>query len=83
MVLELDTEQCASEEAEPRRGVDTRRCTNKDARPRRGVDWGGSTLIGEGNECQRGCWASKGVDCEIPHRLGRRTKHPLGVDTSP
>ena len=88
----------------------------------------GPTLIGEGNKCQRGCWApkggglrdltlvgefrgglevsrplekgtsasedaepqrgwivrshlgwgaSKGVDCEIPPRLGRRTKHSL------
>ena len=31
MVLESDTGRCASEEAEPRRGVDTRRCSNKDA----------------------------------------------------
>ena len=37
----------------------------------------GPTLIGEGNEYQRGHWALKGVDCEISHRLGRRTKHSL------
>ena len=27
--------------------------------------------------CQQGRWVLKGVDCEIPHRLGRRTKHCL------
>ena len=36
---------------------------------------GSLTLIREGNKRQRGRWASKGVDCEIPHWLGRRTKH--------
>ena len=66
MVSEPDTGQCASEEVVPRRGVDTRRCTS-----------GGPTSIGERNECQRGRWALKGVDCVIPHWLGRRTKHPL------
>ncbi|KAG7020816.1 hypothetical protein SDJN02_17504, partial [Cucurbita argyrosperma subsp. argyrosperma] len=34
MILKLDTGRCASEEAEPQRGVDTRRCANKDAGPR-------------------------------------------------
>ena len=24
--------------------------------------------------CQRGRWAPRGVDCKVPHRLGRRTK---------
>ena len=43
----------------------------------KGGGLGGSTSIGEGNECQRERWALKGVDCEIPHRLGRRTKHSL------
>ena len=45
--------------------------------PRRGGGgWiGGPTLLGEGNECQRGRWAIKGVDCEIVYRLERRTKH--------
>ena len=41
---------------------------------------GGSTSIREENEGQRGRWVLKGggeVDCEIPHRLGRRTKHSL------
>ena len=40
MVSELDTGQCASLLAVPRRGVDTRRCASKDAGPRRGVDLG-------------------------------------------
>ena len=35
MVSEPDTERCASEEVEPRRG----QCPSKDARPRKGVDW--------------------------------------------
>ena len=38
----------------------------------KGVDLGGSTSIGERNSL-----APKGVDCEIPHRLGRETKHSL------
>ena len=33
MVSKPDTGRCASEEAEPRRGVDTRRCASKDAGP--------------------------------------------------
>ena len=43
----------------------------------KGGGLGGPTLIREGNEYQRRRWASKGVDCEISHRLGRRTKHSL------
>ena len=31
MVSESDTRRCASEEAEPQRGMDTRRCASKDA----------------------------------------------------
>ena len=45
LVSEPDTERCASEEAEHRRGVDTRRCASKDAGPRRGLDLGGPTSI--------------------------------------
>ena len=76
MVSESDIERYAREEVEPQRGVDTRRCASKVARPERG-GLGGPTSIGEGNECQRGRWALKRVDCEISHRLGRRTKHSL------
>ena len=56
MVSELDTERCASQEAEPQRGVDTRLCANKDTGPK-GGGLGGRTSIGEGNECHRGRWA--------------------------
>ena len=40
----------------------------------------GLTLIGGKNECQRGRWALRGVNCEIPHRLGRNTLYK-GVET--
>ena len=71
-------EPSTSEEAKPQRGVDTRRCVNKDTWPQR--EWiggGGPTSIGEGNECQRECWALRGADSEIPHWLEMRTKHSL------
>ena len=49
-------------------GVLARTLTSK------GGGLGDSTLIGEGNKC---------LDCEIPHRLGKRTKHFYkGVETS-
>ena len=55
---------------------ETGRCASKDVGPRRsGL---GVLLIEEGNECQQGRWAPKGVDCEIPHWLGRRTNHFYG-----
>ena len=54
MVSEPDTGRCASEEAEPQRGVDTKRYARKDAGPPKGGGLGSSTLIGKGNECQRG-----------------------------
>ena len=41
MVSELDTGQCSSEEAEPRKGVDTRRCACKDVGPQKRMDLGG------------------------------------------
>ena len=74
MVSEPDTGRCVSEEAELRRGW------TRDGVPARMLslegEWiGGPTSIEEGNECQRGCWVEKGVDCEIPHRLEWRTMH--------
>ena len=27
--------------------------------------------------CQQGCWAPRGVDCKIPRRLEKGTKHSL------
>ena len=59
------------------KGVDTRQCVSKDAGLKGGGFGGGPTSIGQRNECQRGCWAPKGVDCDVPPWLGRRTKHPL------
>ena len=53
-----------------------RRCANKDAGPRSGV-----VLVGVQHRLEKGTSASedagpqRGVDCEIPHRLGRRTKY--------
>ena len=58
MVSESDTGRCVNEEAEPRKGVDTRQCASKASH--RGWNRGGPTSIGEGNECQRGCWVPKG-----------------------
>ena len=79
MVSEPDTGRCASEEAEPRRGVDTRRCSSKDVGPQRGgfgvphqLEKGTSASEDAGPLLAR---PSKEVDCEIPHQLERRTKH--------
>ena len=50
----------------------------------KGGGFEGPTSIGEGNECQQGRWVLKGVDCEISHRLGRRTNTlQKGVETYP
>ena len=74
MVSEPDTGRCVNEEAEPQRGMDTRQCTKA------------RTLGPEGevpHQLKKGTSASedaqplKGVDYEIPYRLGRRTKHHL------
>ena len=58
------------------KGVDKRQCASKDAGLERGGFGGAPTSMEERNDCQRGCWAPKGVDCEIPNRLERRTEHP-------
>ena len=60
MVLEPDTERCASLLAVPQREVDTRRCASKNAGPKGGGFGGGPTLIRGRKECQRGRWATKG-----------------------
>ena len=59
------------------KGVDTRRCASKDARPQGGGFGGGPTSIEGKKECQRRRWASKGVDCDVPQWLERRTNHRL------
>ena len=45
MVSEPNTGRCASEEADPQRGMYTRRCTSKDAEPQRGGEWIGGSHI--------------------------------------
>ena len=59
MVVEPDTRRCASEEVEPRRGWTRGDMPARTLAPKRDR-LGGPTSIGEGNECQRGRWASKG-----------------------
>ena len=73
-----DTERCASEKAQPRRGGGGHEavCQQGCWTPKEG-GLGGPTSIGEGNECEQRRWDPKGTDCEIPHRLGKRTKHSL------
>jgi len=79
MISELDIGRCASEEAELRRGVDMRRYDIKDAGPKM-VD-----LVGVPHRWKKGTSASeearpqRGMDCEIPHWLRRRTKHFVKV----
>ena len=51
MVLELDIERCANEEAKPRREVDTRRCANKDVGPRKKGVFGEFHIDWRRNEC--------------------------------
>ena len=61
------------EEAEPQRRVDMRRCANKNV-GLEGGDWGIPHRLEEGNTGQQRRWVPKGVDCEAPLRLERRTK---------
>ena len=77
MVLEPDTERCANLLAVLQRGVDMRRCVSKDAGLQRGGFGGGLTSIGGWKECQRGRWAPKRVDCDVPYWLGSRTNQHL------
>ena len=68
MVLEPDTSRLSLKWVDTS-GVPARMLGHK------GGGLGGPTSMGEENKCQRGRWASQGVDCEIPYRLARRTKH--------
>ena len=78
MVLEPDTGQCASLLAVPRRGIDTRRCASKDAGSQKGMDLGAVPhRLEEGKSASEDARPRRGVDCDVPHWLGRRTKHPL------
>ena len=42
-----------------------------------GRDKNGIRAKSSGSVCQRGCWALKGVDCEIPHRMEVGSWHAL------
>ena len=78
MVLEPDNGRYASLLVVPRRGVDTRRCASKDTEPQIGGGFGGGpTSVGGRKECQRERWPRTGVDCDVPHWLGRRTNRHL------
>ena len=74
MVSEPDIGQCASEEAEPQRGVDTRWCASKDARPRREVEREVPHRLEKGTSASED---PKKMNCEIPCWLRRKTKHYL------
>ena len=78
MVSEPDIGRCANKEAEPRKGVDMRRYASRDVEPRRGVDWGEVPhLLEKGTSVSEDAGPRRGVDCEIPHWLERKTKHSL------
>ena len=76
MVLEPDTGRCVSEETEPRRkwtrgGVLARTLAPK------GLDWRVPHRLKKGTSASEDAGPRRGVDCEIPCRLERRTKHSL------
>ena len=58
---------------------DTGRCASKDAGPQRGrVDLGAVPhRLKEGKSTSEDAMPRRGVDCDVPHWLGRRTNHPL------
>ena len=62
MISELDTGQCASEEAETRRG-----CTRCGVPPK-GVDWEVSHRLEKRTSVNKDAGHQRGVDCEIPYR---------------
>ena len=55
-----------------------RRCASKDAGPQREVDLGAVPhQLEEGKSASRDVGPGRGVDCDVPHWLGRRTNHRL------
>ena len=60
------------------KGVDTRWCASKNAESQREV---GLVAVPHGSEkgmsANEDAGPRRGVDCDVPHWLGRRTKHPL------
>ena len=64
--------------AVPRRGVDTRLCASKDAGPQRGVNSEGIPhRLEKEASVNEDVGPGRGVECDVPHWLGRRTKYPL------
>ena len=53
-----------------------RRCASKDAGPRRG-GLRVSHRLENGTSVNEDVGPRRGVDCEIPHLVGERTKHSL------
>ena len=41
------------------------------------VDWGVPHQLKEGTSVSDGAGSRRRIDCEIPHRLRKRTKYPL------
>ena len=76
MVSELDIGRCANEEAEPQREVDMRRCTSKMLGLKGSGFGGGLHRLEKGTSTSEDAGPRRGVNCEIPHRMGR-TKYFL------
>ena len=69
---------CQPSRCSPKGRVDTRRGANKDARPQMGVDLGAVPhRLEEGKRVSEEAGSRRGVDCDVPHWLGRRTNHHL------
>ena len=55
-----------------------RQCVSKDAGPQKGWDLVRvSHRLDKGTSANENVEHRRGVDCEIPHQLGMRTKHSL------
>ena len=76
MVSKPNIGQCASKKDEPWMGVDTRRCASKDASPK-GGGLGVPHQLEKGTSASENAGSRRGVNCEIIHWLGKRTKHFL------
>ena len=67
---------CQPSRCSPKR-VDTMQCASKDAGPQRGRFSGSHIELEKGTSANKDAEPRKRVDCDIPHWLGRRTKHHL------
>ena len=81
-----DTERCASEKAQPRRGggVDMRRCASKDAGHRRRVDWGVPHRLEKGTSASKDVGTRRGQIVRSHIGWGREQNILYkGAETSP